>query len=124
MGKYANDSVMDAALNKVATANTMLVCNTQPTTRANALSSALASTPMTPGDGNGDFTISNGDISGRKVTMSNKDNVSVTVSDTATHVALIDGSSLLYVVPCSSQALISGNTVSIPVWKIEIADPS
>ncbi len=42
---------------------------------------------------------------------------------TATHVALADGTRLLYVTTCTSQALTSGNTVNFPAWDIEIADP-
>lgn len=123
MSKWANNSVMDAALIKVATATHLIICPSQPADRAAALATALATTTMTPGDGNGDYTIADGDISGRKLTMSKKDNVSVAISDTATHAALIDGFNLLYVTMCIPQALIAGNTVSIPVWRIELADP-
>jgi hypothetical protein len=33
-------------------------------------------------------------------------------------------SALLYVTTCTSQALTAGNTVTVPAWDIEIADPS
>jgi hypothetical protein len=48
----------------------------------------------------------------------------VDTSGTATHVALCDATRLLYVTTCTSQALTSGNTVNIPAWDIEIADPT
>jgi len=127
MAKWANDAVMDAALTKVATATNMIVCSgaSAPADRAGALAAALATVAVTPGDGNGDFTIANGNVSGRKVTMAEQDNITVDVSDDATHVALIDGSILLYVTTCTTpQALVAGNTVKIPTWKIEITDPS
>ena len=45
---------------------------------------------------------------------------------TASHVALCDSanSKLLLVTNCTNQALVATNTVTIPLWKIEIADPS
>lgn len=124
MAKWANDDVMDAALDEVAEANQLLVCSSQPANRAAALSAALADVSLTPGDGNGDFTIGNGDTSGRKLTVAEQANVEVDTSGTATHVALIDGTRLLYVTTCTSQALVDGNTVTVPAWDIEIADPS
>ena len=42
MAKWANDLVMDAALDKIATGTNLLVCTGQPTDRANALALALA----------------------------------------------------------------------------------
>jgi hypothetical protein len=125
MAKYANDDVMDAALDEVATANILTVCSAQPTTRTEAVTTyALADIAVTPGDGNGDFTIANGDTSGRKVTVAAQADVDIDASGTATHIALCDGTRLIYVTTCTSQALTSGNTVTVPAWDIEIADPS
>ena len=124
MAKWANDSVMDAALDNVATATTLLVTSSQPADRVAALAAALADIAVTPGDGNGDFTIANGDTSGRKLTVAQQTDFPVDTSGTATHVCLIDGTNLLYVTTCTSQALTSGNTVTVPAWDIEIADPS
>lgn len=74
----------------------------------------------------GDFTISDGDTSGRKVAVASKSSVNVDNTGTANHVALLDtaNSVLLYVTTCTSQALTSGNTITFPTWDIEIADPS
>jgi len=124
MAKFANTLVMDAALAKVATGVSQLVCTSQPTDRATALAAALATASMTVGLGSGDYTAAAGTINGRKVTMTAKTAVSVTTSGTATHVAIIDGSILLYVTTCTSQVLTAGNTVTIPTWKIEISDPA
>lgn len=120
MAKWANDLMMDASLDYVAGATTMLVCTSQPADRTAALASALASVSMAGGD----YTKADGNTSGRKVTMAQKTNVPVTATGTATHVALIDGSTLRYVTTCTSQVLTSGNTVTIPAWKAEVADPS
>ena len=124
MAKWANDQVMDAALAEVAEATTLLVTSSQPADRAAALAAALADIAVTPGDGNGDFTIGDGDTSGRKLTVAQQTDFPVDTTGTATHVCLIDGTRLLYVTTCTSQGLTAGNTVTVPAWDIEIADPS
>lgn len=124
MAKWANDAVMDAALEEVAESTTLLVCSSQPADRAAALAAALADIAMTPGSGNGDYTLANGDTSGRKLTVEQQTDFPVDTTGTATHVCLIDGSRLLYVTTCTSQGLTAGNTVTVPAWDIEIADPS
>lgn len=110
--------MMDAALDYVAGATTMLVTTSQPADRTAALAAALASVSMAGGD----YTKAD-DTSGRKVTMAQKTGVPVTVTGTATHVCLIDGTTLRYVTTCTSQVLTSGNTVTIPAWKVGVADP-
>jgi hypothetical protein len=122
MAKFANDAVMDAALNEIKNNVTLMIaCSAQPTTRTEAVTTyALADVAVSSSD----ITLANGDTSGRKGTVAAKTNVTVDTSGTATHVALVDGSRLLYVTTCTSQALTSGNTVNFPAWDIEIADPS
>lgn len=121
MSKWANDSVMDAALDVVAGGTTLTVCSAQPTTRTEAITTyKLADVTVDSGD----FTKANGDTSGRKLTVGQQDNVPVDSSGTATHVAICDGSNLLYVTTVTSQVLTSGNTVTVPAWDIEISDPS
>ena len=124
MAKWSNDDVMDGALDVIAAATTLLVTSSQPADRTAALAAALADIAVTPGDGNGDFTIADGDTSGRKVTVAQQADFPVDTSGTATHVCLIDGSRLLYVTTCTSQGLTAGNTVTVPAWDAEIADPS
>ena len=122
MAKIVHDDVLDGAFLVLDNADQMTACGTQPTTRAQAVSTySLASTAMTPAT---DYTISNGDTNGRKVRMATKTGVSVGTSGTATHVALCDATRLLYVTTCTSQALTSGNTVDFPVWDVEIGDPT
>lgn len=127
MAKWANDLVMDAALGAVDDATIECVCSAQPTTFTEANTTyKLASSALTAGAGNGDFTLADGDTNGRKLTVSQKTNVSITNSGTATHVALVNGNTntLLYVTICTSQALTAGGTVTVPVWSITISDPS
>jgi hypothetical protein len=125
MAKYANDDVMDGALDVVAQGNVIVVCSAQPTNRTEAISTyALADIAVTPGDGNGDFTIADGTPNGRQLTVEAQASFAVDVTGTATHIAICDGTRLLYVTTCTSQPLTAGNTVSTPAWKIRIADPS
>jgi hypothetical protein len=122
MAKTVHDSVLDGAFQVLDAADIMTVCAGQPTTRTEAVTTfKLADVAMTPVT---DFTISNGDTNGRKVRMAAKSSVTVDTSGTADHIALCDGTNLLYVTTCTSQALTSGNTVNFPVWDVEIADPT
>lgn len=124
MAKSVHDDVLDGALNIIKNNCTrMTVCNAEPTTFTQGNSTfALADVTMAAAD----FTAANGDTSGRKLTVAAKSAVPVDTSGTATHVALLDvaNSKLLYVTTCTSQALTSGNTVNVPAWKAEIADPT
>lgn len=127
MAKAAPDAMIDAALDYVAASNILVVCSAEPTTYAEATSTyALADVALTPGDGNGDFTVGNGDTSGRKVTVGAQSGVTIDSSGTATHVAvcLSSDSTLRYVTTCTSQALVAAGTVDVPAWDIEIADPT
>lgn len=119
--KWANDAVMDAACNKVATATMLRVCSgtDNPADRAAAVTATLASVSLSSGD----FAVADG-TSGRKVTVAEKAAVSITASGDATCVCLDDGTDLLYVTTCTTQTLTAGGTVTIPSWVITFADPS
>jgi hypothetical protein len=124
MAKIVHDDVLDGAFDVLDQANLMIACSAQPTTRTEAVTTyALADVAMTV---NTDYTKANGDVSGRKVTVAAKSSVLIDTSGTATHIALVDGTRLLYVTTCTSQALTANgaNTVNFPAWDIEIADPT
>lgn len=126
MAKWCSDTYLDVFLQGIDDCTLLTVCSAQPTTYAEASSTfKLADITMTAGAGNGDYTIANGDTSGRKLTVLQQTNIDIDSSGTATHVALcISGSStLVYVTTCTSQALTAGGTVTVPAWDIEIADP-
>lgn len=124
MGKATSDAVLDAALAKIATGTRLTVTSAEPANFAGIAAVLLASATQTAGDGNGDYTIANGDVSGRKVTIAQKTNASITASGTATHVCEDDGTILLNVTTCTSQVLTSGGTVTIPAHKCEFTDPT
>jgi|SRR5690554_6485188 len=126
MGKATPDDVLDAFLNKIATADTLYVCSDEPADFAGISAVELADVSLTPGAGNGDFTIGDGDVSGRKLTVAAQDDFDVDATGAADHIVLADasGSELLYVTTCASQQLTQGNTVSTSAWSVEIADPA
>ena len=123
MAKFFVDSVLDGLLEIINDATLMTVCNAEPTTYAEAATTFKLADVVMAG---GDFTISNGDTDGRKVRVATKLAVPIDTTGTATHIALaISGSStLLGATTCTSQALTSGGTVDIPVWDVEVADPT
>lgn len=122
MAKSVLDAVLDSALNYIKNNVTLMIaCSAQPTTRTEAVTTyALADVTVASTD----VTVANGDTSGRKGTVAAKNDVPVDTTGTATHVALVSGTELLYVTTCNSQGLTSGSTVDFPAWDIEIADPS
>ena len=121
MGKAMSTSTLDATLDKIATATVQTVCSAQPTTRTQAVTTfMLASVTMAGGD----YVKAAGDTNGRKVTIAAKNAVAIGTTGTANHVALCDGTELLHVTTCTSQALTSGGTVDIPAHKHEASDPT
>ncbi len=128
MAKFAPDVTLEGLLAQAALADEMYVCSGQPANYAGIAAVTLAGPiTLTPGNGGGDFTYADGDTSGRKVTVAAQNGASVTASGTATHIVLATGGAtdlLRYVTTCTSQALTSGNTVNVPAWDIEVADPA
>jgi hypothetical protein len=118
--RWSNDGNMDAMLDKIATSTKLRVCSgsSNPADRAAAIAATLASVDLDSGD----FTKADGDASGRKVTISQQTNMSITTSGDATCVTLDDGTDLRYVTPATTQTLTSGGTVTSPAWKVEVGD--
>lgn len=123
MAKFADPTtVLDAGLNGIAACNVQHFCSSQPATYAGIAAVSLGSVSMTPVT---DYTLANGDVSGRKVTVTAKSGVAVGTTGTATHLvlALTTDSTLRLVTTCTSQAVTSGGTVDIPAWKYESQAP-
>lgn len=121
MGKLAVDAVLDGLLDIIATGVEMYICTSEPADRAAAISASLISAQTLD---SGDYSKANGDSSGRKITVAEQANISVTGTGTATHIAICTGSALLIVTTCTSQSLTSGNTVTVPAFDCEVADPT
>jgi len=123
MGKICTNGAFDAMLGYFDNSTRLTVCTGEPTTYAQATSAySLAIVTIDSGD----FTIADGDSSGRKVTVAQQSGISIGTTGTASHVALSydTNSELVYVTTCTAQALTSGGTVTVPSWKIEVADPT
>jgi len=121
MAKLVHNDVLDGMLNIIKNnATSQIVCSAQPTDRATALSLALATAAMAPGD----FTVAD-DVSGRKVTSLAKSSQMINATGGGNHIAYIDATRLLYVTTCTAQVLTANgiNTVSFPGWSISVADP-
>jgi len=123
MAKYLPDGIIDGMLGYIRGLITgVSVCSTQPTTYAEATATYKLA------DQNGltstDLALGDGDTSGRKVTLSEQAGVTVDTTGTAAHVAWwgSSGSTLLLVTTCTTQALTTGNTVTIPAHDFEIRD--
>jgi hypothetical protein len=126
MAKATPDAVLDVVLDDIAESDRLFVCSDQPANYAGIAAVALADVVLTPGDGNGDFTIANGDTNGRKLTVAAQSDFEVDTTGDADHIVLADvaNTTLKYVTTCPSQTVTDGNTVSTAAFDIEIADPS
>lgn len=126
MSKWQNDSMLDAALNYVADNGSQMDVVSDTTTPTD-LSGSLATTSLTLSAGNGDYTIEDGDTSGRKLVISQQADINVTAGGEANHIVISDGGSpatLYLITTCTAQQLTSGNTVTVPSFEDEIADAS
>jgi hypothetical protein len=121
--KFVDNSILDSALNIVKNSITQIcVCSIQPTSFIDATSNykLAIKTGLTSGSFAGPV---DGDVSGRKITVAQQAAIPIDVSGNATHIALCSNDTLLYVTMCAPQAVVAGNTITIPAWDIEIGDP-
>ena len=125
MAKYQNNSGYDAALAWFADCDRLFVCETQPTNYTEASDTyMLASVSLTAGTGNGDFTIGNGDVSGRKLNLAQQADIEILTDGDGEHIAVCKSgdTTLRYVTTCTSQALTDGGTVTVPTFDLEITN--
>jgi hypothetical protein len=125
MAKQAPDVTLDMMLDGIADVCDVLhVCTTEPANYAGIAALELANVTLTVGDGGGDYVIAD-DTSGRKLTIAQQADIPIDTSGDAQHIALSDGSAVLYyVTTCTLQALVDTGTVTVPAWKINVADPT
>jgi hypothetical protein len=124
MAKSVSDTVLDTALNYIKNNGDLVTaCNAEPLTLADAVTNfALAQITISGTDFGSPV---NGDVSGRKIAFSGKTGDTVDVTDTATHIAIVDsGVELLYVTTCTSQALTISNPLDYGGFDIELEDPA
>ncbi len=121
MGVSVSVGINDASLDKIALSDTVTILSAEPSSIAEINTYKLGDLALTPGDGNGDFVKANGDVSGRKLTVLAQ-NIPITATGTATHVAVDDGTDWV-VTTCNSKAWTNGDTAQASAFDIEIPDP-
>lgn len=121
MAATIDDTVFDAALNYLETNGTVVhILSTAVTAWANIAANTLGNKTACDYTGPEDAT------SGRKTTLNAITGGSVTAAGTATHFAITNGSSAVYI--CqelnASQAVTSGNTFTLTACTIQLSDPT
>lgn len=124
MSKELHNDVLDAALDKIATCTHLTFCSSQPANYAGIAAVTLAAATLTAGDGNGDYVVAEGDVSGRKVTVGAQTGMTPSANGTVTYAVLDDGTTLLAATTVTSQAVTTSQTWNSPAFDIEITDPS
>lgn len=128
MAKFVSDTVIDQALNYIKNnAEQVVICAGQPsnysdaTTDSGSGGNALGESAVSTGD----FTVADGDTSGRKITMGTK-SVTIDVTGTADHVALVDDTNteLLLVTTMASSSVTASEIRTIEAFDEEILDAS
>lgn len=130
MVKTVDDSVLDAALNEIINnADKIVLCDGAPsnysdaTTAATSTGNELGNKAISSADFSGP---TDGDTSGRKLTVNAITGITVDHGGTLDHVALIDddASRLLHVVSTASQGVNAGDTVDLDPYDEELEDPA
>lgn len=120
------DAVYDGALDIIADNCTRVdICTTEPTTFTEAtLTYSVGNYTLTAGDGGGDWTIANGDTSGRKLTLGAQSGNNGTGNGAGNFLAFTNGSTTLYgVIDGDGDTVNSGSPVNIAaVDVLEIRD--
>lgn len=128
MPHYTHPDVYDNGLNTILTdCDKMVLTDGEPTSFANANTNngtgsgqKLAEVAMVDGD----FTLANGDVSGRKITSSAKSSQAVVAAGDGDHVAYLDtvNSKLLhyYAIAVARTGLTTSDTVNFPAHDLEI----
>lgn len=121
MAKWANDQLMDDALNYIKTKSTIVsICSAQPANNAEALSTYALGTVATE---TANLTLGD-DTSGRKVTHSAA-TIVVGTSGTVDHIAFTGSGTLLFVGTCAPTAVTAAGTVVLSAWDVDsISDPT
>lgn len=126
MAKSISHVVLDRALNYIKdNANGLIICNNIPITYNDVITYKLGEKIISSSDFSGP---SNGDISGRKITLSAINSVPITLINggSARSVAIADMTNeiVLMVFPFVTNNVSYGQAINIPAIKYEIEDPN
>lgn len=123
MSKLIHDEIFDAASDELINSVTeQHLCSGDPADRAAVLTNSLANVAMSSGD----FTKSNGDVSGRKVRAASKASVTVDTTGSGATRCFIDGTRLLAKTDVPSPVSVTAsNLITLEAVDImELRDPS
>ena len=126
MAKFVSDAAMDLLLDEIATCDQMDVISDSSKPANVGAATVLATVALTPGDGNGDFTVANGGTDGRKVTITSQADIIIINDGTAKHVILSLSGAIIHMTSCSDQVLVDNdsNTVTVPAYTHTVRDPT
>lgn len=120
-----HNNVFDGALDVVATATAVHVCTSEPADHAGIAAVSVGNYTLTAGDGLGDWTIADGDVSGRKITLGAQSGNNGTATGAANFLAFTDGSTLLLTIAGDGDTVNSGSAFTIAAANVlELRDPA
>ena len=130
MPHFTHDDIIDLALNGIkTTCNKMVLTDGEPTTFANANTNNGSGSGQKVAEvvmASGDFTLANGDTSGRKVTAAAKAAQTVVANGDGEYVAYLDTapSKILHYYPITvaRNGLLIGDSVNFPAHDLELQD--
>ena len=125
--KLIDDQSMDAALAEIAdNGNQLHLVSQAPAVYANVATYSLGFVALTPGDGNGAYTLADGIVSGRRLNLAQQV-VPGTAPGTATHAVVIDSVNkrIKAITTAPNYAMQNGVNQSVPSYNVwEIEDPT
>ena len=121
MTNLVRDAAMDALLDNIGNAaTTMHVCSGDPADRAAVIANSLGNVAVNSAQ----MTKANGDVSGRKGTWAQQSIAAASASGTAAVVCIIDATVLLLKADlANTQAITSGNPITVNAFDHEVRDP-
>jgi len=123
MSIYVPDNTTDQLLDEIATCTRLDI--TSDVSTPTDLTNTLANVTLTAGDGNGDYTIADGAIDGRKLTITTQVDIPITSTGTAKHVVLSLGGTIKYITTTSDLSMDYGagsNVVTTPEFTHTVRD--
>ena len=120
MAKLLINAVLDSMLDELATCDRLdLSSDAAPVD----LSGSLVGVAVTPGEGNGDYTIADGTPNGRTLTISAKSGLTTTAAGTPLTAVLSLGGVIKGYVTCSGDDTVVPGTANISAFTLRGADP-
>lgn len=125
MSILCSTNVYDALLDHIVQNTTLMsVCTTQPTASSQASSSGGNYARAFAQVSSSHWTKADSSVSGRKISSTAYSSLTVTSSGSCEHVALLGGSTLLFVTCCTPLAVTTTENVTIPSWAIHCLAPT